>query len=275
MLSHCSSFRRGKSQHVLFSKLHFYAAVQCVTPVTRCTHPSPPPIAHARCGLPAPPLGTTCTAAPLGTVNGKSGTIIAFSSSSLSANASNAPFFDDQSILTSDRPSINDHNLHLAEIHPHSSPPFADPRVAGRDHTNSPYFSPANIQPEKHSTEGTAPSTQTKSLHKAPSLEVQRHSNHTNVLSVVPEPSNSKSGVPETACGGEGGILGSTEDTNQGTKWKLDNRNRRSPSFNSVVHEKWGSVFVVGGGQRRRRPPVRNRSTGLDDTPTARKAQVM
>lgn len=201
--------------------------------------------------------------------------MIAFSARNLSANASIAPSFDDRSIINSDRPNTNDYNRHLGGIHHQPSPPFADPPVAGRNHANSPYLSPANIQPGKHSTEGTAPGTQTKSLHKAPSLEVRRHNNRSNVLSAVPEPSNSTSGVPETDCGGASGILGSTENTNQGTKWKLDSRDRRSPSFNSVVHEKWGSVFVVGGGQRRRRPPVRNRSTGLDDTPAARKAQVM
>lgn len=65
-------------------------------------------------------------------------------------------------------------------------------------------------------------------------------------------------------------------------KWKdrreqnQERTQERSRSVaNNVVHEKWGSVFVVGGGQRRRRAPLRQRSGGgTEDTPEARKAQV-
>lgn len=46
------------------------------------------------------------------------------------------------------------------------------------------------------------------------------------------------------------------------------------PSFNKAMHEKWGSVFVVEGRQRRRRMPVRKRSMEDEDSPKAREEQV-
>lgn len=46
------------------------------------------------------------------------------------------------------------------------------------------------------------------------------------------------------------------------------------PSLTNVMHDKWGSVFVVGGGQRRRRASVRRRSREAEDTPATRKAHV-
>ena len=49
---------------------------------------------------------------------------------------------------------------------------------------------------------------------------------------------------------------------------------RGQPSLPNVMHEKWGSVFVVGGGQRRRRTSVRRRSVETEDTPATRRAHV-
>lgn len=46
------------------------------------------------------------------------------------------------------------------------------------------------------------------------------------------------------------------------------------PSFNKAMHEKWGSVFVVEGSQRRRKMPVRKRSMEDQDSPKAREEQV-
>lgn len=51
-------------------------------------------------------------------------------------------------------------------------------------------------------------------------------------------------------------------------------QDRGQPSFTNVMHEKWGSVFVVGGGQRRRRASVRRRSVEAEDTPATRRAHV-
>lgn len=80
------------------------------------------------------------------------------------------------------------------------------------------------------------------------------------------------------------GPVGSSSDINNATdvggacKTQQDtytSRNDRGhSSFTSIVHEKWGSVFVVGGGQRRRRASVRRRSVEVEDTAAARRAHV-
>ena len=51
-------------------------------------------------------------------------------------------------------------------------------------------------------------------------------------------------------------------------------QHRGQPSFTNAMHEKWGSVFVVGGGQRRRRAPGRRKSVEAEDTPATRRAHV-
>ena len=63
-------------------------------------------------------------------------------------------------------------------------------------------------------------------------------------------------------------------DTDTSRQYLDTDRQDRDRPVKSVMHEKWGSVFVVGGGQRRRRASVRRRSAEAEDTPAARKAHV-
>lgn len=49
---------------------------------------------------------------------------------------------------------------------------------------------------------------------------------------------------------------------------------RRVPNENAALCDKWGKVFIIEGGRRRRRLRLRHRTSKVDDSPAAKRVQV-